>query len=135
MNLWRRWTQDLRQYEDKSGSIIAPPISITCNRRTSSHLGLLQMALGHRDQNSLLALRSLCLHQLVLNSARATEKRKLREEIRGLSDDLTLKDDLTVEDLDLLYELEELEQIISYLKGMPIGRRKLQTAVDEVEKQ
>jgi len=62
-------------------------------------------------------------------------KEKLREEIRNLSDDLTLKDDLTIEDLDLLYEVEELEQIISNLKGMPIGRQKLQTAVDAVEKQ
>ncbi|HEV2664596.1 MAG TPA: hypothetical protein VG324_06785 [Blastocatellia bacterium] len=62
-------------------------------------------------------------------------KEKLREEIRNLSDDLALKDDLTIEDLNLLYEVEELEQIISNLKGLPIGRRRLQTAVDAVEKQ
>lgn len=57
-------------------------------------------------------------------------KEKLREEIRNLSDDLVLKDDPTIEDLDLLYEVKELEQIISYLKGMPMGQRKLQVAVD-----
>lgn len=62
-------------------------------------------------------------------------KGKLIEEIRALSDDLTLEADLTVEDLGLLYEVEELEQIISLLKGMSIGQRKLQTAVDAVEKQ
>jgi len=72
---------------------------------------------------------------IYLISRERQRKEKLREEIRNLSDDLTLNDDLTLGDLNLLYEVEELEQIISNLKGMPIGRRKLQTAVDAVEKQ
>jgi hypothetical protein len=61
-------------------------------------------------------------------------KEKLIEETRALSDDPTLEDDLTVEDLGRLYEVEELEQIISLLKGMPIGQRKLQTVLDAMEK-
>ena len=62
-------------------------------------------------------------------------KKQLQEEIRSLCDDLTLPGDFTIGDFDLLYDVEELEQISSKLKGMPIGRRKLQTAVDTVEKQ
>jgi hypothetical protein len=45
------------------------------------------------------------------------------------------KDDLTDEDPGRLYEVEEPEQIISNLERLPIERRKLQTAVDMVEKQ
>jgi hypothetical protein len=62
-------------------------------------------------------------------------RKQLQEEIRSLCDDLTLQGDFTVDDFDLLYEVEELEQIISNLKEMPIGGRKLQTAVYAVEKQ
>jgi hypothetical protein len=62
-------------------------------------------------------------------------KVQLKEEIRDLSDDLTLEDDLTVDDLDLLYEVKELEQIISNLERLPIGQRKLQTVLDAMEKQ
>jgi hypothetical protein len=62
-------------------------------------------------------------------------RKQLKEEVRSLCDDPTLKGDFTIDDFDLLYEVEELEQIISNLKGMPMGRRRLQTAVDAVEKQ
>lgn len=60
------------------------------------------------------------------------KKENLREEIRELSDDLTLEDEFSTDYLDLVYEVEELEQIISNLKGMPAGQRKLQAAVDAV---
>lgn len=59
---------------------------------------------------------------------------QLKKEIRELSDDLTLQDDFTVDDLDALYEVEELEQIVATLKAMPIGQRKLQDAVEAIEK-
>lgn len=60
-------------------------------------------------------------------------KQKLKEEIRLVSDDLTLQSDYTVDDFDLLYEVDELEQLISKLKTMPKGQRTLQAAVDAVE--
>jgi hypothetical protein len=62
-------------------------------------------------------------------------RKQLQEEIRSLCDDLTLQSEFTIDDFDLLYDVEELEQILSNLTGMPIGRRKLKTAVDTVEKQ
>jgi hypothetical protein len=62
-------------------------------------------------------------------------RKQLQEEVRRLCDDLTLQGDFIIDDFDLLYDVEELEQIISNLKGMPIGQRRLQTAVDAVEKQ
>ena len=58
---------------------------------------------------------------------------QLREEARSLCDDLALQGDFTVDDFDLLYEVEELEQIVGLLKAMPIGQRRLQAAVDAVE--
>ncbi|HKQ74588.1 MAG TPA: hypothetical protein VJ810_12930 [Blastocatellia bacterium] len=61
-------------------------------------------------------------------------REQLREEIRGLGDNLILKGDFTVDDLDLLYKVEELEQIVVLLKAMPTEQRRLQAAVDAVEK-
>lgn len=62
-------------------------------------------------------------------------RKQLLEEVRSLSDDLALEGDFTIDDFDLLYDVEELEQIVSNLKEMAKGQRKLQTAVDMVEKQ
>jgi hypothetical protein len=62
-------------------------------------------------------------------------RKQLQEEIRSLCDDLTLQSGFTIDDLDLIYDVGELERILSNLTGMPIGWRKLQTAVDAVEKQ
>ncbi len=61
------------------------------------------------------------------------KREALREAIRTLSNDLTLSGDFTIDDFDLLYEVEELEQIVSLLMEMPEGQRKLQVAVDVVE--
>lgn len=57
----------------------------------------------------------------------------LREEIRALSNDLTLRGDFTIDDFDMLYDVEELERIILMLKEMPEGQRKLQLAFDVLE--
>jgi hypothetical protein len=60
-------------------------------------------------------------------------RKQLRDEARSLCDDLTLQGDFTIDDFDLLYEVEELEQIVELLKAMPIGQRRLQAAVNAVE--
>jgi len=62
-------------------------------------------------------------------------KEQLREEVRSLGDDLTLQGAFTVDDFDLLYEVEKLEQIVGLLKAMSIGQRRLQAAVDAIEQQ
>src|SRR5262245_15237195 len=61
-------------------------------------------------------------------------RKQLREEVRSLSDDLTLEGDFTIDDFDLLYDVEELEQIVALLKAMPAGQRSLQIAFDMMEK-
>ncbi|MEP7337959.1 MAG: hypothetical protein ABI977_09465 [Acidobacteriota bacterium] len=62
-------------------------------------------------------------------------KEALREEIRALSNVQTLEGDFTIGDFDLLYDVDELKRLVSILKEMPEGQRKLQTAVDVVEKE
>jgi hypothetical protein len=62
-------------------------------------------------------------------------KDELREEIRRLGDDLAMEDDLTVDNLHWLYQVEELERILGLLKAMPVGQRRLQSAIDAVEQQ
>jgi hypothetical protein len=62
-------------------------------------------------------------------------RKQLRDEIRSLCDDLSLQYAFSIDDFDLLYEVEELEQIIALLKAMPISHRRLQVAVDSVEEQ
>jgi hypothetical protein len=63
------------------------------------------------------------------------QREQLRESIRSLCDDLRLAGDYTIDDFDLLYELDELERIIQLLQAQPAGRRKLQFAVDVLEKE
>lgn len=62
-------------------------------------------------------------------------KEQLRKEIRRLGDDLTMEDNLTVDDLHWLYEVEELERILAILKAMPQGQRRLQHAINAVDQQ
>lgn len=52
-------------------------------------------------------------------------RKQLQEEVRSLCDDLTLQGDFTIDDFDLLYDVEELEQIVEFLKTMPVGQRRL----------
>jgi hypothetical protein len=73
------------------------------------------------------------LTNLYLIRRERKRKETLKEEIRELSDDLTLRGDYTVDDFDLLYEAGDLERISSTLKTMPDGQRKLQAAVDQLD--
>ena len=61
------------------------------------------------------------------------KREALKGNIRTLSNDLTLQGDFTIDDFDLLYDVEELERIILMLKEMPEGQRKLQLAFDVLE--
>jgi len=60
-------------------------------------------------------------------------RNQLREEARSLCDGLTPQGDFAIDDFDLFYEVEELEQIVELLKAMPVGQRRLQAAVNAVE--
>jgi hypothetical protein len=62
-------------------------------------------------------------------------REQLREEVRSLRDDPSLQGEFAIDDFDLLYDVEELDQIVALLKATPGGQRGLKIAFDVMEKQ
>jgi len=63
-------------------------------------------------------------------------KREIITQIAGLAETTKfteLEDDITPDDLFFMYEVTELEKIVSTLKSLPKGHRRLQTAVEIVD--
>jgi hypothetical protein len=66
---------------------------------------------------------------------RERKRDELKAQILGISDDTTLEDGDTVDELVGLCDLEELERVLTILKRMPEGERKLKTAFAELEQE
>jgi hypothetical protein len=66
---------------------------------------------------------------------RERKRDELKAQILGISDDTTLEDGDTVDELVGLCDLEELERVLTILKRMPEGERKLQAAFEVLEQE
>lgn len=62
------------------------------------------------------------------NKIENRKKDELKEQLLRISDDATLEDGDTIDDYAVVCDVEELERVLTALKEMPEGKRKLQTA-------